>query len=447
MKQVSYTKVKDHKGSKRLWIEGVRLKDCGFEAGVYYDREFDSGVIKLTLNKGGAYKVSGRKKSNKIVPIIDICKKDLEFDVGTRVEVKFYCGAIIISAHHEDLSQERREKRLKDNIKSGTILEGSACTGIGVSALAIHESLEDAGFKASLSWVIEREGKYIQVASDNNPAVDPSTVLFEASLEEIKPELLTEVDLLSFSLPCTGHSKSGKTKNAISVAEAHPTDATAIFGIREVIRKSNPAVISSENVKEAKNSASYLLLKAELQRLGYVIFEYILNGKEAGTLEHRERYLFTAVSKGLSNLVDFLRIRPQKRQYENLGEVLETIPDTDPRWSDNEYLKTKESADIAAGKGFRRQLVNEKSVKVGCIGRHYNKRRSTEPFVVREDGKERLLTPLEHAKVKGIPEMLVDGVAVTTGHEGLGQSVLYPHVKSIMQPIVEMLHTLRVSSV
>lgn len=38
----------------------------------------------------------------------------------------------------------------------------------------------------------------------------------------------------------------------------------------------------------------------------------------------------------------------------------------------------------------------------------------------------RLLTPREHAQVKGIPECLIEGLPATTAHELLGQSIIYP---------------------
>ena len=37
----------------------------------------------------------------------------------------------------------------------------------------------------------------------------------------------------------------------------------------------------------------------------------------------------------------------------------------------------------------------------------------------------RLLTPAEHARVKTIPENLIEGLSATTAHEVLGQSVIF----------------------
>lgn len=64
---------------------------------------------------------------------------------------------------------------------------------------------------------------------------------------------------------------------------------------------------------------------------------------------------------------------------------------------------------------------------MGTIGRHYAKWRSTEPLIQHPANPKlrRLLTPTEHARVKTIPEALIEGLSATTAHQCLGQSVLH----------------------
>ena len=89
-----------------------------------------------------------------------------------------------------------------------------------------------------------------------------------------------------------------------------------------------------------------------------------------------------------------------------LNTVLQDVPEEE--WKDHTYLKDKAIKDAAAGKGFaKRQLLDGTESRIGTIGRFYAKRRSTEPFMTRSDGKERLLTPIEHAAVKSIPSRLI----------------------------------------
>ena len=441
MKQISYTKIAATAKGKRLWLEGKRLADCGFIRGARYTATvFSSGkdfTLSLVVDTSGNRKVSGRKRGEKEIPIIDLCDSSLLPEVGSKVRATFAEGKIVITIHHEEQAKVERENSIREALSGRKYMtEGSACTGIGVSTLAIHDELKASGIASTLEWVVDCEGKYLQVAMDNNVAVTKDTTIFEATLEEVEPSLLSPVDLMSVSLPCTGHSIAGKSKNKISNAEEHITAATSVFGCVNILKAANPALFISENVVEAQNSTTYTLLKAEIRRLGYKVYEVVLDGDDAGTLENRRRYYLVAITEGIAP--EQLAFSAVPFIHEKLGDILENVSSDDASWSDNQYLKDKQVRDSEAGKGFaNRQLVTAETKRVGTIGRHYNKRRSTEPFVVRSDGKERLLTVKEHAAVKRISADLVKGVATTTAHEGLGQSVLPGHLTVIVKAIIE----------
>ena len=445
--QVTYSKLTTHRGNKRIWLEGKRLSSIGFNRHTKYSVvvNHETGKMVLRIDPNGVRVVSGRKRGEKETPILDLDNVEVTKFLGEakRIRATFSKGRILIEQHHEDVNAQVREDRIIYNASVGKVTEGSACSGAGIFTAAMHEGLQEQGVVSTVDWLIDRDGSYLQVALDNNGAVTDDTQIFEATLEELEPELLSPVDILQFSLPCTGHSISGKSKNKIGRAEEHPTDATSVFGVMNIIKKSNPAIISSENVTEAQDSATYMLIKAELQRLGYVIYEAILDHTQAGSFEKRKRYWFLAISKGLDALaslgLDNLKIYP--KQFDTLGQVLDPIPYGHKMWADNQYLKDKAIKDKEAGKGFaNRQLLTEEAPSCGTIGRHYNKRRSTEPFVTRSDKKERLLTPVEHARVKGVPENFIKGVAATTAHQVLGQAGLWNNAKGIGLRIGEIIN-------
>lgn len=444
---VQYTAVKAHRSAKRIWLEGRRLVDAGFLPGATYSVHQDetTGNLTMVLDPEGDRIVSQRRRRNsdKVDPIIDLCRKDLA-PAGTRIRVVFHLGKIEASLHHEDLKQEEREERLKENVKNNDVKEGSMFFGIGVSAHATHHALKDAGIQSTMEWVVEKDGRYLQVAVDNNDAVSESTTLIEGSVEEVELEFVTPVDILSFSMPCNAHSKAGRAKLGVASGDEDPATLTALVGTLSGIRKANAAILTSENVVEARDSVVYEILKAELRRMGYVLFERTLDGEDAGTLEQRIRYYFVAVSAGLAEEFDFGGISRIPRIHATISDVLEPVPNDSKMWADNQYLKDKAIRDAEAGKGYAiRQLLNPTASRVGTIGKYYAKRRSTEPFLVREDGKERLFTLKEAAAMKRIPPHLVDGAGLVVGHEGLGQSVLYTHILQIMQPVVNLLKGFR----
>ncbi len=59
--------------------------------------------------------------------------------------------------------------------------------------------------------------------------------------------------------------------------------------------------------------------------------------------------------------------------------------------------------------------------------------------------KRRLLTPVEHARVKSIPETLVNGLSATVAHQILGQSVLHSAFVSVGRLLGVHLQKLKVS--
>lgn len=427
--QHSYYALSESKGAQRIWMQGLRLGSAGFVKGVSYrvDYDLDNCAILLILDERGRRKVSGRKQANGSVdPIIDLARGDLSDVIGRgeRVRADFYKGKIVITLHHLARKQEVREQRLKDHLSEGFITKGVLCSGIGVSAAAGHEGFKNQGIESRLEWIVDRERRYLQVAQDNNFAVTESTKIFEASLEELEPELLGYVDELSVSLPCTGHSTSGKAKNKIQYAEQHSTDALAVLGLIRVIDACQPAIVRSENVVEARNSATYELIKGMLDACGYHVHEVILDSDQSGSIENRRRWWFLAISKGLPQ-VDMAKIPHYAPEHDCLGDLLEDIPSNHKLWKSTAEKERKAALNKANGKNFGFQLVDASVKSIGVAGKSYQKDRASEPHLSGGEGIMRLLTPRELASAQRVPHSLITGITDAVAYEGLGQGISY----------------------
>ena len=426
--QTTYTSTKETKRGLRIWIEGQKLSLVGFEPEALYSVLYDGIAKRISLHldpTNGAKRVTKATRNGKARPIIDLQSNMVNsvFDAGERLRVTFTDGLIIIEQHHEASSQEQREKRFTQRSQSGgQLLEASMFTGGGISTEAIAQAITESGFNSRVSWCCEMEAKYIESAGENCLAIDDDTAFLVGMAEEIEPHLFTAVDVLSFSMPCAGFSKAGKSKHKQS-SENH--SGTALFGVINAIKSSNPSVIISENVTEALDSPIYQLLTSELRRTGYKVFEQVLNQSHTGTIENRARYWMVAISEGIApEQMELLALPEIAQDRPSISSILEPNP-SEP-FAANDYLAEKAVRDLAAGKGFKRQLIDGSENRCGTIGRFYAKKRSTEPFVVNAEGLERLFTPLEHARVKSIPEHLIaSGLSKTTAHEILGQSVDY----------------------
>lgn len=154
---------------------------------------------------------------------------------------------------------------------------------------------------------------------------------------------------------------------------------------------------------------------------GGILSKAIHDGLNLGNVS--SKLVFANDTRGMEFSMDAIE-RPAP-QAVKLGDVMEQIPEDDPRWSEMGYLKAKQERDIADGKGFKMQIVNAESGQVGTIGKGYSKNRSTEPKVSHPTNPDllRLLTVGEHAGVKGIDPKLISGLCNTTAHEVLGQSI------------------------
>jgi DNA (cytosine-5)-methyltransferase 1 len=415
-----------HRNVKRTFIEGQILARNGFTKGARYDREItDKGVV-IRLSDNGRFVVSGKspRGCEHIKPVLDISNSDYAqyTQDAEQVHVAVQHGYIVISVHPSEARKAAREKAFIDACINGELTEGTLCVGIGMSTLALHQGLQQEGFKLRTDWVVDRETAYIDVAVRNNSTITNNTRIINSALEMVENSDYTPVNICQFSLPCTGHSKSGKTSNKIKMAEQHPTDAVGVYGLLKSLDSINAAIYVSENVIEAQGSATYILVKSTLQAIGYNIYESILDSEQSGSIENRPRYWFVAISKGLA-IDTSVNIPRYPRAHERLGEIMEPIADDDPMWSENTYLKQKAIRDAAKGNGFTRQLVTADTKSIGVINRHYAKRQSTPPMVVREDGMERLLTPVEHARAKQCSPTLIADTTQTIAHQGLGQGI------------------------
>ena len=188
---------------------------------------------------------------------------------------------------------------------------------------------------------------------------------------------------------------------------------------------------------EFQTSLSMHMIREALSDWQYAVHEIIVD-RELGAFEARQRMVMVAVSAGINFQFD---LRPTRQRESTLGEILEDIPVDSDRWKSLDYLHEKEARDIAVGKGFKMQLVNQASTAVKTVGRHYAKFRSTEALVVSEHDPslKRLLTVGEHCKVKGINPALVDGLSSTRAHQCLGQSVLGPAFQALGRNIGQCL--------
>lgn len=430
MSNVIYTRFGTNKGTKRLWLEGTRLASQGITPGIRFVLHLEKGKAVLKFDPVlGERVVSRRSRNGKELPVIDIQAKALEeaFGLAERLRVVIHPDSIEVTIHHQELTEHERLQRLIGKLERGEALDvGSMAHGGGILDHAIHSGLKHAGIESRLAFAVEIEKAYLDQSQEHNPIWDERSIAIEAPMEEVEASKLPRIDALLAGLPCTGASLSGRAKNGLKIAEQHETAGNLFYAFLQVVQATRPSIVLLENVPPYRNTASYTVITSVLEQMGYFIHDTILDGHAMGALENRQRLCMVAMTRGLEGL-NLDNLQPIRQREGSINEILESVADDSDHWKSFEYLNAKEARDKEAGKGFRRQILDGTEGSCGTIGRGYKKCRSTEPFVSKPDGSglQRLFTPVEHARLKTIPETLIEGLSDTTAHEILGQSIVH----------------------
>lgn len=432
MASIINTKLGESRGRKRVWLEGYKLSREGYTPGMKFDLEVKDNQVLLQANTEGRFTVSKRARNGNITPIIDLTASEIAqvFDGVEMLRVAINKGKIVISAHQQEQRVKERVSRLLGKLQRGESLSvASLFHGGGCLDRAMHEGLMLAKVKTKIAVAIELEAKYLDSSLKNNPDIwDEYSVAIESPIQAVMLDRNPPpVDICYAGIPCVGASLSGRAKLKLEFAESHPEAGSLFFNFLQFIQAMSPSIVVIENVPNYATTTSMTVIRSVLSSLGYVLSERILEGNEYGALEQRKRLCVVAVTKGIEGF-DLENVLPVRTKESCINDILEDVPNDSERWKSFDYLADKEVRDKAAGKGFARQLLTGDESYCGVIGKSYAKCRSTEPFLVHPTDKtlSRLFTPLEHCRLKGIPEQVIEGLSDTTAHEILGQSIIYP---------------------
>lgn len=446
------TKIGESRGVARVWLEGQKLLRAGVKVGTHYAVRENRAAKKLELvpcddrDRCKTFTVSRRERNGVILPLLEIRTAVLQevFAAAEKVRVVVRLGRILITQVDKDHQVEERLLRLRNKLrKSEPLAVCSLFHGGGVLDRAIHTGLLRSGVGSFVQVGIELEGQYLDASLRNNTMLwtDESIAICSDVRNVRRGPEIPRCDVVVAGIPCTGASRSGKAKNKLSATEDHPSAGALFLDFLEFVRFTNPALAIIENVPDYLNSTSMLVIRSALASLGYRLFECILDGGKFGALENRSRMAVVAYTEGAFSELSEQSLLPVRTKETALQDVLEDISDDDPRWKAFDYLRDKEERDLAAGKNFQRQLLTAQSASCGCLGRGYAKARSTEPFLVHPTRPElsRLFTAREHARLKTVPEDMIEGVSETIAHEILGQSVIFAAFEALAAAVGRLL--------
>lgn len=443
MKLLHVTQIGLNRGRKRIWLEFDYLEMAGFKPGQFLRVQTNEESIEIEV-------VNSESDSNKKVsrrgekPLIEIPEKLIHFaEHIKKLRLAFTPNKVKITPHHSYARTASRVERLANKVRRGETLDlMTLFSGGEVFGSAAHEGLESASIPSRIAVCVEKETKFLKSSLANNQHLfDSESVLINAKIEDLDLNALGKpIDAAIVSIPCTGASIAGRTKNKLKSAEQHEGVGHLFHYTLNWLAKVNTPLIMFECVPQYINTASMEVIRSVLCDDGYTLVETVQNGQDFGAIENRSRMIAIAFSNEL--LGCFGGFADEIKSYYSevkqcVGDILEDIEVNSARWKPFTYLIEKEKRDIENGKGFRRAIALRNSSKVPVIGFDYAKCRSNEPFVLLDEaeyeGLSRIFTSKEHAALKTIPNRIIAGLSETVAHQVLGQSGIYTKIRSVFE--------------
>jgi len=456
MKHLEVVSIGSNKGAPRIWIEGRKALAGGFTPGSRYTAKVDPEKCLLTLEQcdQGMRIVSKKTKGDKEFPVIDLNSQQLLsiFDGLDSVRVVIQQNRICILPIASELRARRRLHRLRDRVQKHEPLEfASAASGIGILDMAAHEGFALAGLETKLKLAVEIRDDCMEHAAEVNPVYSAETVTVTMPMQEFAFDnwavsQVGEHDVLCIGVPCSGASIAGRSKRGLEHPESHPDVGHMIVPVLALVARLNPVAFCVECVIPYRQTASMAVMRSMLRDLGYTVHETELHASEWSMLEHRNRFCMVAVTNGIEFSFDDIK-KPELRQR-RFGEIMDEVDPNHSTWGKIDYIWAKYRRDLEAGKGFAPTVVDADTEKLPVLNKTLHKRQSTGTYIQHPLDPElfRIPTIREHARAKGVPEVLVQGTTQTFGHEILGQAISVPPFVAVFELLAKALRAYGESS-
>ena len=246
-----------------------------------------------------------------------------------------------------DLFDFGYSESLKDGSPLRKIRLLSLFSGIG----AFEKALKNLGWDLDLVGYSEID-KYASKAYSAIHEVSEDMNLWDVKTIDTS-KLPKDLDLLTYGFPCQDISIAGKTKGFWN-EDGSITRSGLFFEALRIIKDTQPRVAIAENVKNLMSESfrqTYHTVVESLGAAGYNSYVQILNAKDFGIPQNRERVFIVSIRKDIDMGFEFPATRPLELR---LKDLLEDEVDEKYYLSDvmMDYLTTNSEKQKEAGNGF-----------------------------------------------------------------------------------------------
>jgi DNA (cytosine-5)-methyltransferase 1 len=233
--------------------------------------------------------------------------------------------------------------------------------------------------------------------------------------------------------PCQAFSIAGHRKGF------EDTRGTLFFDVARIAAYHRPKIIFLENVKGFVNhdkGKTFKVVRETLENLGYKIYTKVLNAKDFGVPQNRERIYIVGL---LDHSLEFQFPTPLEKNTK-LGDIFENIvvdkyTISDRLWAGHQRRKIEHKL---KGNGFGYSIFNAESPYTSTISARYYKDGS-EILIDQKNKNPRKLTPREAGRLQGFPDSFKIKVSDVQAYKQFGNSVSVPVIEAISKNIFKIM--------
>ena len=274
-------------------------------------------------------------------------------------------------------------------------------------------------------------------------------------ITEIDETSIPNFDICLAGFPCQAFSLAGKRKGFDDDYKG-TCRGTLFLDVARICEYHKPKVIFCENVKGLVNhdrGRTFKVICSTFKKLGYSVFYEILNSRNFGVPQNRERIYIVAFRNDIAPK-DFIFPTPID-ENKKIKDIMEEKPVSPKYYLSDVYLETlrkHKARHEAKGNGFGYEIRDIEGIAgaivCGGMGRERNllidfRQKNLIPVthIKGEINKEgiRKMTPREWARLQGFPESFKLPLADVHLYKQLGNSVTVPVIEEIAKKIKEVL--------
>lgn len=263
----------------------------------------------------------------------------------------------------------------------------------------------------------------------------------EGDIRSVKSSELPNFDILLAGFPCQPFSMIGKRDGL------EDERGQVFFEIIRILNDRKPVAFFLENVKHLlkhSKGETFKSIKTELENAGdgYTVFYDMLNTKNFGLPQNRERIYIVGVRHSASEFM-FPRYGKYARK-KTLRDILEKNVAESYYLSEKYYtgLLNHKERHRKQGSGFGCEVLNLNGIANTLVSGNMGRERNL--IKDRPNKKNRWgirrLTAREYARLQGFPDSFKIPVSVTQAYKQFGNAVSVPVIKEVAVALKKILH-------